>query len=378
VVGCFVVINPGQYGFVSIYGEDRSGTPILPGMQTDEPVIFRVNGVMAVPTPLLTWQDNKTRQRIDLAAGVTSDQYLLLRDKWNLISTRMTPPVPVLPIVLQSIAGKYCLVLGQRGIYDCTVPAAFQSLKGVEAGKAYYVKVEGGASVNLVIEGVPLAADAPLALEKGLNWVGYLPAGKLPIGAALQSISAPLVQVADGQGRIYDPAEPGFSNLLEMTPGHGYLIHVNQAATLTYPSTGAAVAEMPAEKEAGEGTDSIHCAGVEPTPYFTAIYGRLAINGVDAAIGDRVEVLTPRGEVAGCFTVTTPGQYGFLSIFGAEGVENGLPGFLDSEPIALRVNGAPVELTEPLIWQDDKSTHRLDIEITAANWMDLYLPFTSR
>ena len=217
VVGCFVVTSPGQYGFMSVYGEDSSGTPIIPGMQTDEPVIFRVNGVMAVPTPLLTWQDNKTRQRINLAAGVTSDQYLLLRPNWNLFSTRMTPPVPLAKIVLQSIAGKYCLVLGQRGIYDCTLPASFQSLKEIGPGKAYFTKIEGGASVNLVIEGVPLAEDTPISLEKGLNWVGYLPTGKLPIATAIQAVSTQLVQVADGQGRIYDPLEPGFSTLLEMT-----------------------------------------------------------------------------------------------------------------------------------------------------------------
>jgi hypothetical protein len=138
------------------------------------------------------------------------------------------------------------------------------------------------------------------------------------------------------------------------------------------------VAETPTTGEEIVGTGTIHCAGVEPTPYFTAIYGHISINGAEAAIGDQVEALTPRGEVAGCFTVTTPGQYGFLSVFGADGAENGLPGFLDSEPMQLRVNGTPVALGEPLVWRNDKSTHRLDMDIIGANQIDVYLPFTSR
>jgi hypothetical protein len=378
VVGCYVVNNTGQYGFMSVFGEDASGDPVIPGMKAGEPVIFRVNGVIAVPTPLLTWQDNKTRTRIDLAAGITESQYLLLRPNWNLLSTRMTPPVPLLSIVFQSIAEKYCQVLGPRGIYDCTVPASFQSLKEIAPGNAYYTKINGGSSVNMVIEGVPLPADSPIPLERGLNWVGYLPSSRLPIATALDSISAQLVQVADGQGQIYDPAEPGFSNLLEMTPGHGYLIHLSNAATLVYPSTGAAQVNEPAATEEMAGTGSVHCAGVEPTPYFTAIYGRISINGVEAAVGDRVEVLTPRGEVAGCFTVTTEGQYGFLSVFGADNAAGGLPGFVNDEPMMLQVNGTVVRLDEPLLWRDDKSTHRLDLDIVTADSIEIYLPFTTR
>ncbi len=177
---------------------------------------------MAVPTPLFVWHDDKTHHKVDLAAGETEDQYLLLRPNWNLISTRMQPPVPLIEIVLQSIAGKYCIVLAQMGIYDCNVPASFRSLKEIQAGKGYYTQITGGASVNLVIEGVPLAVDTPLPLQKGLNWVGYLPSEKLPIATALQSISSQLLLVADGQGRIYDPAVPNFSTLKEMLPGEGY------------------------------------------------------------------------------------------------------------------------------------------------------------
>lgn len=391
VVGCFVVETTGQYGFMSVYGEDASSDPVIPGMRAGEPVVFRVNGVMAVPTPQFTWQDNKTRTRSDLAAGVTQSQYTLLRPNWNLLSTRMTPPVPLLEIAFRSIAGKYCLVLGPRGVFDCNLPAGFQSLKEIAPGKAYYTRITGGASVNLVVEGVPQAADTPLALERGLNWVGYLPTAKQPVATALQSISGQLLQAADGQGLIYDPAEPGFSTLLELTPGQGYLLHLREAATLLYPATtAAAIDDAPLSADEVEGTGTVHCAGVEPTPHYTAIYGKLTVDGADVAAGSRVEAYTPRGDVAGCFTVTTPGQYGFLTIFGAEPVDtagDALPGFLDGETIEMRVDGVPVALDEPLTWQDDKSTHRLNLETTTPEEPEqpdqpgqpaLYLPLVGR
>ncbi|MCL4826494.1 MAG: hypothetical protein KJZ95_03950 [Caldilinea sp.] len=382
VVGCYVVENTGQYGFMSVYGEDASSTPVIPGMRAGEPVVFRVNGVMAVPTPQFTWQDNKTRTSINLAAGVTQSQYALLRPNWNLLSTRMAPPVPLLEIVFRSIAGKYCLVLGPRGIFDCTLPAGFQSLKEIAPGKAYYTRITGGASVNLVVEGVPQAADTPLALERGLNWVGYLPTAKQPVATALQSISSQLLQAADGQGRIYDPALPGFSTLQELLPGQGYLLHLREAATLVYPTTAAASADDALlDAEAIEGTGTIHCANVEPTPRFTALYGKLTVDGADVAVGSQVEVYTPRGEVAGCFLVTTPGQYGFLAVFGADtasDASDALPGFQDGEPIEVRIDGVTVALAEALTWQDDKSTHQLDLEMTRPDQTPLYLPVISR
>ncbi|PDV97123.1 CARDB domain-containing protein [Candidatus Chloroploca asiatica] len=378
VVGCFVVESTGQYGFMSVYGEDATGTPVIPGMRPGEPVVFRVNGAMAVPTPQFTWQDNKTRTRIDLAAGITQSQYTLLRPNWNLVSTRMTPPVPLLDIVFRSIAGKYCLVLGARGIYDCNLPPGFQSLKEITPGKAYYTRITGGASVNLVVEGIPLSADTPITLERGLNWVGYLPTARQPVTTTLASINDQLLQVADGQGRIYDPAEPEFSTLQELVPGQGYLVHLSSAATLVYPTTTAATIDDPSPMIGADGPITVHCGGVEPTPYFTAIYGKLTIDGAAAMVGSRVEAYTPRGDMAGCFTVTKAGQYGFLTIFGADSTADGLPGFLDGEPIHLRVDGVTIELNEPLIWQNDQFTRRLNLEMTTPDRTLLYLPLIRR
>ena len=78
------------------------------------------------------------------------------------------------------------------------------------------------------------------------------------------------------------------------------------------------------------------CADVAPTPVFTWLYGDLLINGQPAALGSRVDVLTPQGELAGCFTVDSAGLYGFLPVYGADGGNPPLPGFVVGEPMTLR------------------------------------------
>ena len=172
MVGCFVVTQASQYGFMNIYGAFGDD----PGMQDGEIVTFRVNGALTVATPLLVWLDNKEPHQVNLAAGMTQSQAILLSDGWQIFSSYVEPPVPTLQTALQSIAGRYCRVLAETGIYDCNVPPQFQSLRELHGGQGYYIRLEGAASANLLIEGVPMAPDTPLPLHQGWNWIGYLPA----------------------------------------------------------------------------------------------------------------------------------------------------------------------------------------------------------
>jgi hypothetical protein len=374
VVGCYTVERSGEYGFLAIYGEDATSAPPIPGMREGEPVIFRVNGVMAAPTPALTWHDDKNSHAITLATGAIADQYIPLRAGWNLFSTRMEPPVALIEIALQPLTGNYCLVLGERGIYDCNVPANFRSLTEVHAGIGYYTRIEGGASVNLLLSGVEQPVDSPLPLQAGLNWVGYLPAATLPITTALQSISGQLVRVADGNGGIYEPTNPTFSTLKQMTPGRGYLIYASAATTLTYPVLQGTAAETAVTPIAL--TPEGGCPVVPVTPHYTAIYGALTLVDGPAPVGTVVEALTPRGELAGCFQVQTSGAYGFLTLFGADQTVADSPGFRVGDPITLRIAGQAVLLPEPFRWQDDKQTHEIAVGSLPRPWQ-VYLPLTS-
>lgn len=375
LVGCFVVGAAGLYGFMPVYGEDLTANPAIPGMREGEEVIFRVNGALAVPSIHLGWQDDKAPHRVDLAAGITQVQSILLGPGWNnnLFSFSVEPPVPTVEAVLASIAGKYCRVLSETGIYDCNVPERFRTLKELHAKWGYYVRVEGGASANLLVEGVPIEPTTPIPLHVGWNWVGYLPTSSLPVATAVASIAGHYLWITDGSG-FYDPSLPQYSTLTQMAPGHGYLIYATDSVSLIYPGSSG---EVPEGEIEGGPRPSTPCPEVQQTPFFTIVYGDVTPDGNPAAAGARVEVVTPRGDVAGCFTVEQAGQYGFLMVYGEDPTANPpIPGFRSDEPLAVRVDGEPVTLSRDLLWNDDKMPHRLDLGVGEAK--PIYLPLVVR
>ena len=51
-------------------------------------------------------------------------------------------------------------------------------------------------------------------------------------------------------------------------------------------------------------------------------------------------MLTPGGDVAGCFQVTSAGQYGLMFAYGLDDTaEPVIPGFVEGEEIRFRING---------------------------------------
>lgn len=368
VVGCFVVGTSGRYGFMRVYGEDTSAWPTIPGMRAGELVEFRVSGASAVATPLLYWQADYGSHHVDLNAGAIHEQSILLNAGWNLMSFRLEPPVPTVRQVLNSMDGRYDRVLGETGIYVPSLPDVYHTLKELHPGHGYYVRVPGSTAVTALFEGVTVPATTPLPLHAGWNWIGYLPSVTLPITQALQSIAGQYQRVLSVD-KAFDPALPAYSTLHFLEPGKGYLIYANQAITLTYPSGGALQGVEPRVSAA------FACADLRPTPQFTLLYGNLSLAGHPAPVGSRVEVLTPRGELAGCFVVEKPGLVGLMPVYGADAMATPpLAGFQEGEALAFRINGMPVEAAA-LTWQDDWAAHAITLQ---GDGMQIYLPLVVR
>ena len=83
-------------------------------------------------------------------------------------------------------------------------------------------------------------------------------------------------------------------------------------------------------------------------------------------MGNVVEAVTPRGEVAGCFEVTTPGAYGVMQLYGADD-DGGIPGFRPGETIHWRVNGVDVKDVPDFTWADDKAVHEVALSATSSS-----------
>lgn len=359
-VGCFIVTSSGLYGLMRIYGEDDTAVPIIPGMRVGEVVAFKVNGALAVPTPLLYWQDDWSPHRVDLAAFSLTSQAILLSSGWNLWSMNVDPPVPLVRQVLGSIEGRYDRLLGERGIHLPLLPITYSNLTELEPGLAYYTRVTDTSSINLLLEGVRQPVTTSLSLHQGWNWVGYLPEACQPVTVALGSVLTDVVRVLD-LTHTYDPGLPDtFNTLTQMCPGQGYLIRTAITSTLVYPESGAGGLALNQEPERGV------CTTAPPTPYLTILYGRVNLNGKPAAVGTHVEILTPRGEVAGCFTVHEAGYYGLMHVYGADNTAlPAISGFAAGEVMRFRVDGMEATATTELTWTDDRAPHAVDLSLSA-------------
>lgn len=368
VVGCFVVSTAGDYGFMRIYGEDATATPPIPGMRDGELVEFRVSGALATATPKLYWQNDHSTHLVDLNAGTIDGQLVSLNPGWNLISFYVDPPVPTAARVLTYLSGLYDRVLSRTGVYVPSLPA-FSTLTELHADQGYYLRLSSTTSVDAYIEGTLVPVGTPLALDSGWNWIGYLPRVSMPVTTALQSIEGQY-QLVLSLNQTYVPSLPQYSTLTAMEPGKGYLIHMTNPAALTYPETSGSSTATSADTESNRA-----CPAVPPTPAFSIVYGSVTINGVAAAGGTVVEVVTPRGDVAGCGVVTTDGLLPLTHVYGEDTTADPpIPGFRDGELMAFHANGFQVA-AEPTIWNDDSSYHEVAL---SGEIQVMYLPMVAR
>jgi hypothetical protein len=370
-VGCFIVRSEGAYGLMRIYGEDATASPPIPGMKDGEMVEFRVNGAPAVATPPLYWRDDKTGHEVNLTAGPIEGQSILLAPPWTLISFNLEPPVPLVPRVLDSIAGRYDRVLGENGVYAPSLPITYTTLTEMHAGRGYWIRITGPASTNLLVQGLTVSSTTPIPLHTGWNWVGYLPTTTLPITTALESIAGSYLRVVGDRGSYQPSLEPQYITLWDMQPGEGYLIRATQALTLTYPAGNTTQAAAAITKH-----PTSACQQVARTPALSLVYGRVDFGDRPAPLGTVVEALTPRGEVAGCFQVTTAGYFGIMSLYGEDASTNQLSaGFRHGEQVSFRVNGLLAKPSSALVWQDDLETHNTNLRV---DLFRLYLPLINK
>ncbi|MBP7962824.1 MAG: hypothetical protein KBG20_18450 [Caldilineaceae bacterium] len=362
-VGCVTVVTAGAFPFVRVYGEDAGASPPIPGMRDGERITFRVTGALAKSTPSIYWQEGGTVETA-LDAGPVDGQSLLLNPPWNLISLHVDPPAPLAQQVFGSIENRYDLALSETGVFIPGANPLYNTLKEIHCGQAYYVRVTGTTTANLLAEGLTCPADTPLPLHAGWNWIGYLPSTSLPVAQALASIDGKYQRVL-GISQTYIPGSPA-SNLTHLEPGQGYLVYMNEAATLVYPTSPAA--------SMSEHVEAVGlCGGVQSTPYATLLYGEVTINGQLAPVGSRIELVTTQGNVAGCIETTEPGFYRATFAYGAdETASPRIPGFAEGEPILVQVNGMAVPVDVPLLWSDDKDLHRVDLALNGI-W-NLYMP----
>jgi calcium-activated chloride channel regulator 3/4 len=162
---------------------------------------------------------------------------LSLPSGWNLISLCKQPSDTSIDSVLKDIEGKYLSVWAFQNsswkVYDPDQPG-FSDLSTMEAGWGYWINMMQAGT--LTVTGTEPSES--IDLIRGWNLVGYNSCTPQSIVDALASIDGKYISVwayINGQWRVYDPANPGFSDLTTMEPGYGYWIKTKQNCTWTLP-----------------------------------------------------------------------------------------------------------------------------------------------
>jgi len=91
-------------------------------------------------------------------------------------------------------------------------------------------------SATMIVAG--LLPSNSTDLVNGSNLVGYNSASLRDTPEAITSIEGQCVSVwafIEGSWKLYDPANPGFSDLTTMEPGYGYWIDVSEACVWDVP-----------------------------------------------------------------------------------------------------------------------------------------------
>jgi hypothetical protein len=155
----------------------------------------------------------------------------------NLISLYRQPEDTDIASVLSSISGKYTSVWAfidnTWKTYDPANPG-FSDLTTMEPGRGYWVEMNESATI--IVTGLHPSHSTDLG--NGSNLVGYNSAGSWDTPEAVASIEGQYVSVwafIEGSWKLYDPANPGFSDLTTMAPGYGYWIDVSEACVWDVP-----------------------------------------------------------------------------------------------------------------------------------------------
>jgi hypothetical protein len=214
--GTYVMVLPsGTYTVtVNVCGYD---------VKTQEGVVILANG--------------ETVQDFEMTSTVGVEEHIDLNIGWNLISLNLQPEDNNIAAVLEDISDEVISVWayenGSWQVYDPANPG-FSDLTTMEAGKGYWINMSESGTLNV-------SGSTPsnsVEITTGWNLVGYNSENAQDIADALESIDGQYISVwayIDGAWKVYDPENPGFSDLTTMLPGYGYWINAIEECLWTLP-----------------------------------------------------------------------------------------------------------------------------------------------
>ena len=154
---------------------------------------------------------------------------LEMAEGWNWISTNI--PVDAVPFVEGLKTDFYRLVSQTQELYNDSKLGIVGSLEAIDVTAAY--KLQTTTATTLALQGIPENPTiTSLSLQKGYNWIGYLPMTALPVATALSQLEAAIGDRLISQNGFAEYGDDGWEGQLAMmNPTEGYIYHRTADAT---------------------------------------------------------------------------------------------------------------------------------------------------
>lgn len=185
-------------------------------------LLVETAGYPSQTIPVTVLANQKTPINITFGE-IPNVQQIVLSPGWNLISLNVVPASYNVEDVFAGVSGLLQVKNGTRS-YAPAMADHFNTLKALAPGEGYWVNVASASTLTITAPNID-SSGTPISLNAGWNLVSYLPETSLPVGTALASISANLLETR------YMAA----GAVTTMEPGKAYWVKVSQPCTLIYP-----------------------------------------------------------------------------------------------------------------------------------------------
>jgi hypothetical protein len=164
---------------------------------------------------------------------VTQDVSLV--EGWNIVSLHVVPETPLLAEILADAIDDIAIVKNDAGeIFENGLE--IDEIGTWEIEESYWVYANTDVSFSVVGESLELGAIS-IDLTEGWSLVPYLGDAPLDLGTAFESILEELVLVRDVNGDMYSDRY-SLDNIGMLQAGSGYILYLEEDATLVYPGEG--------------------------------------------------------------------------------------------------------------------------------------------
>ena len=271
---------------------------------------------------------------------------LEMAEGWNWISTNI--PADAVPFVEGLKTDFYRLVSQTQELYNDSKLGIVGSLEAIDVSAAY--KLQTTTATTLALQGIPENPTiTSISLQKGYNWIGYLPMTALPVATALSQLEAVIGDRLISQNGFAEYGDDGWEGQLAMmNPTEGYIYHrTADATTFCYTEDAGGNAVETVSAAAVRQSDSMEPSwsyDVHAYPDVTTIIAQLYIREQMAEL-DRYTVGAFCGEECrGIASVV--GDKLFITVHGA---------VKDNETISFRVydetTGETLPVSETIVFE---------------------------